>query len=93
MNSSTTAIATIAGAKAHIVPSKVLSEDLEVQEAAGWTFKNGRNVRKWKTRVIPAGTTVYGAPICGTTRTNGEVQWQNHIVLADEVTCTKCLSK
>lgn len=85
-----TAIATIAGKKSHIVPSRVLAQDLEQQVATGWAFQGGRNVRKFKTVVIPAGTTVYGAPLCGTTRTNGAITWDNHIALADEVTCAKC---
>lgn len=88
----TTAIATIAGAKAHLVPSRVLVEDLEIQEPAGWSVRNGRNVRRWKTTTLAAGTTVYGAPLCGTTRTNGDVTWSNHIVLAETVTCAKCLA-
>lgn len=87
------AIATIAGQKAHLVPTRVLTEDLEQQIAAGWSFQGGRNVRKFKTVTIPAGTTVYGAPVCGTTRTNGAITWQNNIVPADAVTCTKCAAK
>lgn len=85
-----TAIATIAGKKAHIVPTRILTEDIENVVAAGWKFEGGMNVRKWKTVVITAGTRVYGNPICGTTRTNGSITWDNNIRVADTVTCAKC---
>ena len=90
-----TAIATIAGQKAHLVEVRVLAEDLVQEVVTGWRYSpsRGRNVPKVKEVRIPAGETVYGAPICGTTRTNGTLTWSNNIVLADEVTCEKCAKR
>ena len=85
--------ASISGGKSHRVLARDLLEEAEteVEHPAGPKFENGRWVPRYRTIVLPAGTTIYLRPICGTVRSAGGWKvYSNSYRETDSATCAKC---